>query len=169
MFTALTRVAADMGVSAGQIDVLFKKIVSNPACVIQVDNSLPEESSTAVVSSGNHQFRLSLAPDEVAGVVSRVAYDEAAICDGAVINGNRISLATLTHDDDIETLVALCKRLHLEHLDNQRKWVFSRYRGRFPLALSSTVSISIVKTVGNKLTCSEVVSAGVKIGEIFFS
>jgi hypothetical protein len=170
MFNAMVRVAADLGGAEGDIDILFKKSVLNPACVMQVGDSLPDESVIARVSCFNgQQIRISLAPEEEMGAITRVAYDEDVICAAALVNGSSILLEKITHSDDIETLVALCKRLHQEHLDVHRKWVFNRYRGRFPLDLSGEVSISIVKKVGNKITCSEVKNSGEKVGEIFFS
>lgn len=171
IFNAFVNAAKDAGYTQGNIDIVFKKIVSNPDCLIQIRASLPDDSSVAVVSGAvdNSQITLCLVPADHMGPVIRVEYDEEAVCAGAVIEGSRISSQSATHDDEIELLIALCKKLHQSYFNADKKWLFSRYKGRFPLELSGEVSLSITKNVGTKLTCSDVVSGGRKVGEIFFS
>lgn len=170
IFNAFVNAAKDAGHPQGNIDVAFKKIVSNPDCSIQLRTSLPEDSSVAVVT-GSNQSRITfcLVPADFMGPITRVEYDEDAVCIGAVIEGSSISVMSATHCDEIELLVALCKKLHQTYFDVDKKWLFSRYKGRFPLELSGEVTLSIVKNVGTKLTCSDVISGGKKVGEIFFS
>lgn len=170
IFNAFVNAAKDAGYTQGNIDVIFKKMVSNPGCFIQMRASLPEDSSVAVVTGAdNSKTTFCLVPADCIGPITKVGYDEEAVCAGAVIEGSSISVKNATHDDEIELLVALCKKLHQTYFDIDKRWLFSRYKGRFPLELSGEVALSIAKNVGTKLTCSDVVSGGVKVGEIFFS
>lgn len=73
---------------------------------------------------------------------------------------------------DIEVWVAMTKALHYKvfpHLDG--KWLF--VRGRFPQYRRKTKadmrSLVIVSSFNDKLTRSEALLDGVKVGEIFFS
>lgn len=170
IFNAVVNAAKSVGQVQGSIDITFKKIVSNPACIIQLRASRPEDSSVALITGlDDSKTTFCLVPAEAMGQVARVQYDEGAVCTGSVIDGCSISVKKPVHKDEIELLVALCKKLHQAYFDTDKKWLFSRYRGRFPLDLSSEVKLSIVKNIGTKLTCSDVFSEGEKVGEIFFS
>lgn len=170
IFNAFVSAAQEMGHAQGSIDITFKKMVSNPDCLIQVRASHSEDSSVAlVVGADGSKATLCLVSAAAQGQVNRVEYDEDVVCAGARIDGCSVTVRRAVHPDDIELLIALCKKLHQAYFATDKKWLFSRYKGRFPLELSDDVKISIVKNIGVKLTCSDVFSAGTKVGEIFFS
>jgi hypothetical protein len=170
IFNAFVRAAKTMGHAQGSIDISFKKIVSNPDCLIQARVSQPEDACVAlVVGLDGSKTTFCLVSAGLQGQVSRVEYDERAVCSGASIDGCSISVRNAAHQDQIELLIALCKKLHQAYFPIDKKWLFSRYKGRFPLELSGDVKIAIAKNIGSKLTCSDVFSSGTKVGEIFFS
>lgn len=81
-------------------------------------------------------------------------------------------LASDVHYSDIEVLVAMTKALHhkvFPHLKG--KWLFVRGRFSEPLPNVNVKkrAITIVTSFNEKLTRSEAVQDGVKVGEIFFS
>lgn len=170
IFNAFVSAAKSAGQARGRIDISFKKIVSNPDCVMEVREVRPEDFSVAHVTGlDGSRTTFCITPEESMGEVVRVEYDEDRVCAGSVIDGCSISVKNPAHEDEIELLVALCKKLHQAYFDTDKKWLFSRYVGRYPLELSSEVKLSIVRNVGTKLTCSDVLSEGEKVGEIFFS
>lgn len=170
IFNAFVSAATSVGHAQGNIDVTFKKMVSNPDCLIQERASQSEDSSVALVTGlDGSKTTFCLVPAEAKGQISRVGYDEDAVCAGAIIDGCSIAVQSPTHKDEVELLVALCKKLHHVYFETDKKWLFSRYKGRFPLELAGDVKLSIAKNIGIKLTCSDVFSEGAKVGEIFFS
>jgi hypothetical protein len=170
ILNAFVDAARSAGLGRGRIDVTFRKVVSNPDCVILARASQPSDSAVAVVTGvDGDATTFCLEPAEATGQVVRVEYDEEQVCRGAVIDGGSISVRESAHPDEIELLVALCKRLHQSYFEGEKKWLFSRYHGRYPLALGGDIKLTITKNIGTKLTCSEVFSAGDKVGDIFFS
>ncbi len=59
--------------------------------------------------------------------------------------------------------------MHQTCIDDKKKWVFSRYDGQFPIPSPEKVELRIAKQVGTRLTCSDVIVNGQKIGDMYFS
>lgn len=170
VFDEIERYLVGQGFLGGDVDLTFRHMMLTPDCILEVRSARADDSVVAKVSL--HEgggFTLCLNPDNSGSEVERIEYDENEICKGAVINGAAIVSLLSEGYSDVEVMVALCKKLHQEYFDTEKKWVFSRFKGRVPLAFGREVELRIVKCVGTKLTCSEVFSSGQKVGEIYFS
>lgn len=170
LFNALVNAACHNGHMQGQINVTFKRMLHNPVCVLE--QRAPKQSD-AVISriTGLNGESLTLCINEAneIAVSVREEFDESAICRGAIVGSKYIVQHNPHHADKIELLVSLCKKMHQECLDDVKKWVFSRYDGLFPIPEATKVELRIVKQVGMRLTCSDVLIDEEKIGEIYFS
>lgn len=171
LFNAIVNNVVDQGIEKGSLDVSFRKMVHSPVCVIENRGFQSEDAVTAHVSNGEDDKAFSLVLYEADSVEApvRVEFDEEAVCQGALVDGNSITLADPKHKDLIELVVSLCKKLHLEVVADSKKWVFSRYLGQFPIPEAKKVEIRIVKQVGVKLTKSDVLVNDEKIADLFFS
>lgn len=106
----------------------------------------------------------------------RVTYDEDAIIKNCKIVSKNKSIQ-VTNDiegySDIEILVSMNKALHLEILELpiNTQWVFCRLDCPiWPLWNSiNGVNITLMQTLGTKLTCSDIEINNKKVGKIYFS
>ncbi|MDN6856457.1 hypothetical protein QO207_07650 [Pseudomonas sp. CAN2814] len=171
VFDELGRLLVEEGVASASLDLVFHQMMHGFTCSIERRDARSGDCVVArLAPSDGDGFVLCFNPLEVSASAERVDYDEDAIARFARIDASTIASPLADTHSDAENMVALCKRLHLEHYQGQAsRWVFSRYRGRIPLALTGDISISIVKSIGTRLTCSDVYSAGQKVGEIYFS
>jgi len=103
------------------------------------------------------------------GQGDRAPYDEENIVSDFTIKNKKIYATKNEAFTDSENIVAMCKKLHLAKLSQEKKWIFSRFVGRVPLNLGRSLELEVVKNIGIKLTCSELYSDGEKVGEIYFS
>ena len=171
LFNAIVNNIIDQGIEKGVLDISFRKMVHRPVCVIEDRGYQPEDAVTAQVRDHEENESLSLVLYEIDSVEDseRVEFDEEAVCQGASIDGRSITLVNPKHKDLIELVVSMCKRLHQEVVTDTKKWVFSRYLGRFPIPDARKIEIKIVKQVGIKLTKSDVLVNDEKIADLFFS
>lgn len=171
LFNAMVNNAIDQGVEKGSIDISFRKMVNSPVCIIENRGFQSEDAVTAHVSNGEGDEAFSLVLYETDSMEDpvRVKFDEEAVCQGALVDGNSITLVNPKHKDLIELVVSLCKKLHLTVVDDSKKWIFSRYLGQFPIPEVKKIEIKIVKQVGVKLTKSDVLVNDEKIADLFFS
>jgi hypothetical protein len=172
LFNAIVNNVVDQGIEKGSLDVSFRKMVHSPVCVIENRGFQSEDAVTAHVSKAEDDKAFSLVLYETDSVVEdpvRVEFDEESVCQGALVDGNSITLVNPKHKDLIELVVSLCKKLHLEVVADSKKWVFSRYLGQFPIPEAKKIEIKIVKQVGVKLTKSNVLINDEKIADLFFS
>jgi hypothetical protein len=170
IFESVIQLLHKDGIGEGKIDISFKKMTLNTHCIIEQRSPTPEDHAIAKITLKNNDiFCLCLTGASLQGARQRVSYDEDAICKNSVIHNASISKIIQPPVNEIEELIALCKHLHLARLSHDKKWVFSRYVGKFPLDIRDDVSIIIRKTIGTKLTCSEAYSHSEKIGDIYFS
>lgn len=170
IFEELEKYLVGQGFGGADIDLAFRHMMLMPDCVMEVRPARADDSVVAKVSlHDGGGLTLCLNSDASGSEVERVSYDENEICKDVVINGSTIVSLSSVGYSDVEMMVALCKRLHQEYFDTEKRWVFSRFKGRVPLAFGREVELRIVKCVGTKLTCSEVFSSGQKVGEIYFS
>ena len=172
LFNAALDVARGQGVAAGTIDLAFKHMITTPRCLVALGKPGPQDAVAArILDDAGNSLELGINPahGDAAGEVQRMAYDEAAICRDSEISSTSITLASSSHDDAIEVLVALCKKMHQASIDGTKKWVFSRYRGTVPLPTLENIEIVTTKRVGVRLTCNAVYVGEHKIGDMFFS
>lgn len=170
LFNAIVSIARDEGFSSGRANISFKHMLENTLCTVEHRKPTASDAVAAELQADDgSRLHLCINPAERKGAVQREEYDEAAICRGSALGERSIALDGATHDDAIEIVVSLCKKMHLDLVDDSRKWVFSRYLGAFPLPPIKHLEIIISKQVGTHLTCNEVRVAGKKIGEVFFS
>lgn len=171
LFNAIVNNIVDQGIQKGALDISFRKMVHSSVCIIENRGFGPEDAVTAHVSKseGDDALALVLYEDDSVEDPVRVEFDEEAVCQGAIVDGNSITLVNPKHKDLIELVVSLCKKLHMESVADSKKWVFSRYLGHFPIPEAKKVEIKIVKQVGVKLTKSDVLVNDKKIADIFFS
>jgi hypothetical protein len=170
LFNALVHAAGQRGLTEGRINVSFKHVINNPLCVLE-QRSPTSEDSVAARISGKNGDSVALCINEAleTEIADRQEFDEPEVCRGAVLGEKSIVQENPYHQDRIELLVSLCKKMHLECIDDSKKWVFSRYDGRFPIPALNKVELRITKQVGTRLTCSEVLVNGEKIGDMYFS
>lgn len=170
LFNALVCAADQQGLIEGKVNVSFKHIIRNPSCVLEQRLPTAEDSVVARISGkdgGN--FTLCINEALETRIADRREFNEPEICRGAVLGDKSIVQENPHHQDRIELLVSLCKKMHQECIDNSKKWVFSRYDGQFPIPDPDKVELRITKQVGTRLTCSDVFINGTKIGNIYFS
>lgn len=170
LFNSLVHAARERGCSYGRINVSFKKMIRSPLCLLEQREPTANDTVVAKIL-GPAGRELSLVLNEVSeeGVVERQEFDESKVCHGAVVGDNRITQIRPHHENLIELLVSLCKRMHQECLDTSKKWVFSRYDGQFPIPEPEKVELAITKRVGTRLTCSDVFVNDKQIGNVYFS
>ena len=171
LFNAALDVARGQGVAKGTIDIAFKHMITTPRCLVALGKPGPQDAVAArILDDAGRSLELCINPAHGdAGEAQRVAYDEAAICRDSEISGTSITLVSSSHDDAIEVLVALCKKMHQASIDGSKKWVFSRYRGTVPLPTLADIEILTTKRVGVRLTCNAVYVGEHKSGDMFFS
>lgn len=170
LFNALVHAADQRGLPEGRINVSFKHMINNPLCVLE-ERSLTADDSVAARITGKNGEKLSLCINEApeTEIADRQEFDESEVCRGAVLGEKSIVQENPQHQDRIELLVSLCKKMHQKCIDDSKKWIFSRYDGQFPIPASDKVELRITKQVGTRLTCSEVLVDGEKIGDMYFS
>lgn len=170
LFNAVVDAAKERGCAEGVLNVSFKQMVYSSVCVIEQRMSNAEDAVVANVVCGDDcAFTLTVNEAPENAKAERQEFDEVEICKGAVIGNKRITQDQPHHKDFIELLVSLCKKMHQECVDSTKKWVFSRYEGQFPIPEPEKVDLVIVKQVGTRLTSSDVLINGTKIGNIYFS
>jgi len=170
LFNALVEAAYQRGLAGGKINVSFKHMIYNPLCILEERSPIPEDSVVAKITGidgGEYTFCINEASETEELV--RQSFDEAEACRGAVVGDKSIFQDTPHHEDLIELLVSLCKKMHQECVDSSKKWVFSRYDGLFPIPTMEKVELRITKQIGKRLTCSAVLVNDEKIGDIYFS
>lgn len=154
------------------IDFLFKKKILVSCCRVELRE--PEASDHVVIrvlpnaKSSTPPVFICINPESGCLQSRRIPYDEDHISTVAVVSGCGIRSAVVDGFSDSEIAVALCKRLHLEVVNANRKWVFSRYTGRFPLRLEGEIELVIAKRLGERMTCTDLYSSGELVGQIYF-
>lgn len=170
LFNALSQAAGERGLPAGNINVSFKHVIYNPVCVLEQRPPMAEDSVVAKISAQNAEgFVLCISEALETEETTREEFDEELVCKGAVVSAKSITQENPQHLDLIELIVSHCKKMHLESVDASKKWVFSRYDGQFPIPKPEKLELRIIKQVGTRLTCSDVLINDVKIGNIYFS
>lgn len=170
MFNALVQAVSQRSVMEGTINISFKHKIHNPVCVLEERLPVRGDSVVAkIIGNNGDSFTLCINESSETEDIERRAFDESEVCRGAVVGAKCITQYNPHHQDLIELLVSLCKMMHQECVDGSKKWVFSRYDGQFPLPESEKVELRITKQIGTRLTCSDVIVDGLKIGEMYFS
>lgn len=170
MFDEIGALLKSQGCIGAKIDIAFRKMIPNPNCTLEIRPAQADDSVVASISRpAGDDLVICLNPTAEMAEPARIEYAEDRIWESARIDGPRITSARPSGYSDVEIMVALCKKLHQTHFDAGKRWVFSRFKGRIPLDLEEDVELRIVRTVGTRLTCSEVYTAGSKVGEIYFS
>jgi len=170
LFNALVQAAEQRGLAEGTINVSFKHMIRKPVCVLAQRLPNTEDAVVASLSPvGAESVTLCINEASEAEEADRQEFDEAEVCRGAVLGDKHIVHENPCHQDRIELLVSLCKKMHKECIDGSKKWVFSRYEGRFPIPVPEKVELRITKQVGTRLTCSDVLVNDQKIGNMYFS
>jgi|GEM_PF-2394257 len=171
LFNALVDAAGQKGLAEGKINVSFKHMTHNPVCIL--DERAPTAADAVVAKiagpDGESYSMCINAAAEIEEEAVRQDFDESEACRGSILGDKAIVQNHPHHVDRIELLVSLCKKMHLECLDGSKKWVFSRYDGRFPIPAMEKVELRITKQVGKRLTCSDVLINGEKIADMYFS
>jgi len=170
LFNALVSAAEHCGCGEGKINVSFKQMIRNPLCILEQREPTAQDAVVArIVGQEGVQFTLAINEASETEEADRQAFDEPEVCRGAMVGEKSIIQHSPHHQDLIELLVSLCKKMHQECVDASKKWVFSRYDGQFPIPEPDKVELTITKQVGTRLTCSDVLINGTKIGNIYFS
>lgn len=170
LFNELVQASQQRGLKEGKINVSFKQMIHNPLCILKEGVTNADDAVVArVVGQNGEELALSIHEATETEDVARQEFNEAEVCRGAVVGDKSIVQDQPHHQDRIELLVSLCKKMHLDCVDPNKKWVFSRYDGRFPLPEIDHVELRITKQIGTRLTCSDVLIGGQKIGQIYFS
>lgn len=170
LFNALVNAAGQKNLAEGIINVSFKHMIHNPVCVLEERLPAIDDSVVAkIIGNNGDSFALCINESPKTDEIEWQVFDESEVCRGAVVGEKCITQYNPHHQDRIELLVSLCKKMHQECVDDSKKWVFSRYDGQFPIPASGKVELRITKQVGTRLTCSDVVVDDLKIGDMYFS
>ncbi len=170
MFDELGEFLKSQGCVGAKIDIAFRKMIPNPNCTLEIRPAQADDSVVATISRREgDDLVICLNPEAEMAEPVGIEYDEERIGESAEIDGSTITSIRPSGYSDVEIMVALCKKLHQTHFAAGKRWVFSRFKGRIPLDLGEDVELRIVRAVGTRLTCSEVYTAGSKVGEIYFS
>lgn len=169
LFDSVVSVARNRGIASGRVDLAFHRMLRNPLCVIEERAPLRDDAAVARIESECGEcIELVINPSTVAGEVSRVPYDEERICEPSVLSAKGIWLAGTDHDSAIEVAVALCKRMHQRLVDDERKWMFARYQGLFPIPGKLEYRLGLQNNFGTKLTRTELRIGGQQWAQLFF-
>lgn len=156
------------------IDIAFHRLASRQLMVMEgvVPEGVEPVAVCSFTSSGERE-RVYLVETDLA-VTGRYPYPEDEIVAAMQLDlaGRRGVLSGETAYSDIEVWVAMTKALHYKVFPQlQGKWLF--VRGRFPQfarhSMAGERTLAIVSSFNDKLTRSEALLDGVKVGEIFFS
>lgn len=170
LFNAVVEAAERRGLSKGTVNITLKSMIHNPVCVLEQRSPASDDAVVAKLSGQNGEdITLCINEAVTTRPTERQAFDEPEVCRGAVVGNMNIVQENPHHQDRIELLVSLCKMMHLQCVDSNKKWVFSRYNGLFPIPAPEKVELRITKQVGTRLTCSDVLIDGIKIGDMYFS
>jgi len=170
LFNALVEAANKRGVHEGRINVSFKNMIRTPLCILDERTPASTDSVVAkIIGPQSECYAFSINGAENSKSAERQEFDEAEACRGAIVGDKSIIQNHPHHTDRIELLVSLCKKMHLECIDDTKKWVFSRYDGQFPIPAMDQVELRITKQVGTRITCSDILVNGKKIGDMYFS
>lgn len=170
LFNALVQAAGRRDLGEGKISLSFKHMIYNPACILEERSPAANDSVVAKIT-GNHAEHFVLCINESSKIkeAERQKFDEQEACRGSVVSDKIIVQHRPHHQDRIELVVSLCKKMHLECVDAKKKWMFSQYCGVFPIPEPEKVEIRITKQIGSRMTCSDVLVNDQKIADIYFS
>lgn len=170
LFNAIVDAAQKRGITGGKINVSFKQTIQVSICELEQRSPTAQDSVVAKIAGENGEnLALCINAGAQTEEAEREAFDEPEVCRGAVLGDMSIFQDSPHHQDRIELLVSLCKKMHQDLIDHSKKWVFSRYDGEFPIPSAGKVELRITKQVGTRLTCSDVLVDNRKIAELYFS
>ena len=170
LFNAVIEAAGQRGVAEGRINLSFKHMIPNPVCLLEERAPTAADAVVAKIAGPDGQgYALCINAASESEEPVRQAFDEADVCRGAIVGDKSVVQRQPHHRDRIEVLVSLCKKMHQASVDSSKKWVFSRYDGRFPIPALENVELRITRQVGARLTCSDVLINGEKIADMYFS
>jgi hypothetical protein len=170
IFNALIQAACQRGLVNGKIDLSFKHMIHNPLCILEERSPSSDDFVVAKVSGNKgERFVLCIKESSETKEADRHEFNENEVCRDSVVSDKKIVQYNPHHPNRIELLVSLCKKMHLECVDDTKKWVFSRYNGQFPIPKPQKVELCIIKQIGSRMTCNDVLINDQKIAEIYFS
>lgn len=170
LFNALIEAAGQRGLAEGRINVSFKRMTHNPVCTLEERAPTAADAVVAkIAGSDGKSYSLCINAATETEEAVRQEFDEPEACRGSIVGDKSIVQEKPHHPDRIELLVSLCKKMHQNCVDSTKKWVFSRYDGRFPVPAMEKVEIRITRQVGTRLTCSVVLVNGEKVADMYFS
>lgn len=170
VYNALVEIAIKKGFESGTLSMSLKRMLKGTSCSVEERAGKADDAVVAkfINKNGDNLF-LAISDSYPENSPRREPFDEKAACKGSVVRDESIFIENARHEDLIELVVSLCKKMHLECLDSNRKWIFSRYEGAAPLMRPKKIEVRVRKKVGTKLTCSDVIFDGVKVADLFFS
>lgn len=170
VFNALVDIASNSGFQSGNLSMSLKRMLVGTCCFVEQRAGESDDAVIAKFTDDNGTvWPLVISDSSAEEAPVREPFDEETACKGSRVHGESIVLEHPKHDDLIELVVSLCKKVHIETVSSTKKWIFSRYDGKAPLARPKIIEIQIRKKVGTKLTCSDVIFDGVKVADLFFS
>lgn len=170
LFNALVDAAGQRGLVESKINVSFKHMIHNSVCILEERAPTAADAVVAKIAGPNGEsYPLCINAATETEEAVRQEFDEPEACRGSIVGDKSIAQNNPHHTDRIELLVSLCKKMHQDCVDSTKKWVFSRYDGRFPIPAMDKVELRITKQVGTRLTCSDVLVNGEKIADMYFS
>lgn len=171
IFNELVLQAQRVGLKSGEINLTFKNKIANNVCLLDRRTPRKEDAIVAKLHGSDSAtgFYISVNPSSERYPVERVDFDEDSICRDSLLSESSIELKGAAHHDSIEMIVALCKKMHIQLVDSEKRWVFSRYVGVFPIPRGKDIKLALVKRIGAKLTCSKVYVDSCEVADIYFS
>lgn len=148
-----------------------------PKCHIYVAHS--DEEATSVKHAevecllnvdGEKRFVLIKAAPELEQDIQRYAYDEDAIVDACCMVEDGIKLRQESPYSFIETVVAMNKHMHQQLFAGaEGKWVFTRLELDSYADLRNNLTLILRHNLNMRLTKTEILFDGRRIGHIYFS
>lgn len=168
--------AANPEVAGGTFTMTIHDIVRGQCQLVYSDwtaQALKPENSKVEFSFASGATRIiGWLVETAEAVTERYEYPESEIIQKCFVDGKTVKIDSETPYSAIEVLVAINKHLHLSVLQNAvGKWFFTRLELERLLRPedASRFQLELVKNMHNRLTKSEILSDGRRIGHIFFS
>jgi hypothetical protein len=170
IFNSIVNSIIEKGFFSGELSVSFKKIITTSTCVLEFRPNNDQDACVARFKGSDYKNfqELCINPLKNDNLI-RVPFKEEEVCKNSMIIELNITQVSPSHDDVIELVISLCKKIHIEKISSEKKWIFCGYKGKFPIPKpNKIISLDVKKIIGNRMTWSDFYVDNEFIGSINF-
>jgi hypothetical protein len=153
----------------------LNRIIRAPSCVLKIQRGKTNATTApfrgSIVADGE---RYSLEIDEtnkLSADVTRIVYDEDIVARACTVEGERISLNSVSPFSFVETIVAMKKQFmgSIERADKGKRWIVTSIELNVTRNDTDGLSLVLRHNFQNKLVKSDIYARDLKCGALYFS